>query len=60
MSEQSEQQEHVQHSKNYTEIATKEGVNSKGQPLCGPLDRPPIPEDFPPSFACLFQNSNKN
>ena len=42
-------------SQTYEEIKAKEGVNSRGQPLRGPLNRPPIAEDFPPSFACLFQ-----
>ena len=41
----------------YEEIKEKEGVNSRGQPLRGPLDRPPVAEDFPPSFACLFNNN---
>ena len=41
----------------YEEIKEIEGVNSKGQPLRGPLNRPPVAEDFPPSFACLFNNN---
>jgi hypothetical protein len=39
----------------YEEIKEKEGVNSRGQPLVGPLHRPPIAEDFPPSFAWMFK-----
>ena len=42
-------------SQTYEEIKAKEGVNSRGQPLRGPLNRPPIAEDFPPSFAFMFQ-----
>jgi hypothetical protein len=42
----------------YEEIKEKEGVNSRGQPLRGPLNRPPVAEDFPPSFAFMFKNKN--
>jgi hypothetical protein len=44
----------------YEEIKEKEGVNSRGQPLRGPLNRPPVAEDFPPSFAFMFKNNNQS